>query len=235
MPGTPQEIDALKQNYNFIAKVPVIISDHRLSVDIIAPKQDLTLNEARYNTIDKRILMRLLGTLMLGGGGEGRTETNITLSNSVARMMENRRHMIKRAIEENVFKAILEHPKNQGATGKALLKQEPNLAFTPRSIQLGFDPNLVSALLQLRTQREISRETILEQFNLDEATEAMRMEFEAWAYDPIFQTQIPFAAQGVGNPGADGGPNGVNTPGANGRTGGRPSGATNKVDSDGGA
>lgn len=223
IPGTPEEIDALKQNYNFIAKVPVIISDHRLQVDIIAPKQDLTLNDGRYTTIDTRILMRLLGTLTIK---TERTETNVTLSNSVARMMENRRHMLKRAIESNVLRAILNHPNNQRGDGKALLKQEPNLVFTPRSIQLGFDPVLVQALLALRTQREISRETILEQFNLDEATEAMRMEYELWAFDPIFQTQIPFASDGTGNPG----PNGVNTPAANGRTGGRPSGPANEID-----
>lgn len=224
-PGTPEEISALKENYNFIAKVPVIISDHRLTVDIIAPKQDLTLDEGRYTTIDNRILMRLLGTLTLK---TERSETNITLSNSVARMMENRRHMIKRAIEKNVFRAIMNHPNNQSADGKALLKQEPNLVFTPRSIQLGFDPNLLSAMLALRTQREISRETMLEVLSLDEATEAMRLEYEEWAFDPIFQTQIPFAAQGVGNPG---GPNGVNTPAANGRNGGRPSGPTAGVKS----
>jgi hypothetical protein len=218
-PGTQEEIDYLKENYNFIAKLPVIISDHRLEIDIIAPKIDLTLNAEKYDLLDTRILMRLLGTLSLGARGQ-RNETNLTLSHAVARMMENRRHMLRRAIEHDLAKAIVEHPLNKKTGGVQQITEEPNLVFLPRHVQLGFDAALLQAFMSLRTQREISRETILEEFGLDQATEAMRMEFEEEVYDDIFKTQIPFAAPGAGGPGNQN----LGDPTANGAQGGRPQG-----------
>jgi hypothetical protein len=221
-PATQEEVSNLKENYNFIAKMPVIISDHRLELEIVAPKVDLTLNGEKYDTLDTRILMRLLGTLSLGSKGQ-RNETNITLSNAVARMMENRRHMIRRSIERNIAKKIVEHPLNKKATGQAQIEDEPNLVFLPRHVTLGFDAALIQAMVGLRTQREISRETILEQFGLDQATEALRMEHEEEFYDDIFKTQIPFAAPGQGGP--DGGDTtDTGDPKANGAQGGRPLG-----------
>jgi hypothetical protein len=224
-PATQSEVDNLKENYNFIAKMPVIISDHRLEIEIIAPKIDLTLQQDKYDVLDTRILMRLLGTLSLGSRGQ-RNETQGTLSHAVARMMENRRHMMKRAIEQHVAKAITEHPFNK--TGdKKTIEEEPNLVFLPRHVTLGFDAALLQAMLSLRTQREISRETILEQFGLDQATEAMRMEHEEELYDDIFKTQIPFAAAGINQPGQPGqqpGKGDTGDPTANGRQGGRPLG-----------
>ena len=221
-PAQQEEIDNLKENYNFIAKMPVIISDHRLTIDIIAPKIDLTLQSEKYDVLDTRILMRLLGTLSLGARGQ-RNETNLTLSHAVARMMENRRHMMKRAIERNICKAITEHPRNKKGDTQ-VIEEEPNLVFLPRHVTLGFDAALLQAMMSLRTQREISRETILEQFGLDQATEAMRMEHEEEVYDEIFKTQIPFAGPGgMGIPGQPGG-NDVGDPQQNGKQGGRPKG-----------
>lgn len=218
-PASQEEIDNLKDNYNFIAKMPVIIADHRLEIEIIAPKIDLTLQSDKYDVLDTRILMRLLGTLSLGARGQ-RNETNVTLSQAVARMMENRRHMMKRSIEKNLARAITEHPKNKKADLTQQIEDEPNLVFLPRHVSLGFDAALLQAMLSLRTQREISRETILEQFGLDQATEAMRVEHEEEFYDDIFQTRIPFAAPGVGgDPNANKG-----DPTANGKQGGRPLG-----------
>jgi hypothetical protein len=97
--------------------------------------------------------------------------------------------------------------------------------FLPRHVTLGFDAALLQAMLSLRTQREISRETILEQFGLDQATEAMRMEHEEEFYDEIFKTQIPFAGPGgFGQPGQQPGQGDTGDPTANGRQGGRPLG-----------
>lgn len=219
-PAQQEEIDHLKENYNFIAKMPVIISDHRLTIDIIAPKIDLTLQSEKYDVLDTRIMMRLLGTLSLGARGQ-RNETNLTISHAVARMMENRRHMMKRAIEKQIAKAITEHPRNRKPDGSQLIEEEPNLVFLPRHVTLGFDAALLQAMVSLRTQREISRETILEQFGLDQATEAMRMEHEEEFYDEIFKTQIPFAGPGgMGQPGQGD----TGDPKANGAQGGRPQG-----------
>jgi hypothetical protein len=207
-PAMPEEMANLHENYNFIAKMPVIISDHRLDIDIIAPKTDLTLQGDKYDVLDSRLLARLLGTLSISGHGQ-RNETQVTLSAAVARVMENRRHMLKRTVELEVARSIVEHPRNKG-----VFDTEPNLVFTPRNIALSMDQGYVQALLSLRTQREISRETMLEYFGLDEATEALRMEMEAEVFDDIFKTQIPFSAQGVGNtpPPADGGNGGTPKP-----------------------
>ncbi len=187
-PAQQEEIQNLKENYNFIAKLPVIISDHRLSIDIIAPKTDTTLDGDKYDTIDSRLLSRLLGTLSIGGKGQ-RNETQETISTAVARVMENRRHMLKRTLEVEMARAIVEHPRNAG-----IFETEPNLVYSPRNIALSLDQAYVNALLALRTQREISRETILEFFGLDEATEAQRMEMEAEFFDDIFKTEIPYTA-----------------------------------------
>lgn len=97
-PALPEEMANLRENYNFIAKMPVIISDHRLNIDIIAPKTDFVLDGSKYEVLDSRILARLLGTLTVGGKGQ-RNETQETLSSAVARTMENRRHMLKRTLE----------------------------------------------------------------------------------------------------------------------------------------
>lgn len=227
-PAQPEEIQNLRENYNFIAKMPVIISDHRLSIDIIAPKTDTTLDGDKYSVLDARILARLLGTLTLGGSGQ-RNETQQTLAAVVARVMENRRHMLKRTLEKEIARAVFEHPKN-----KEVLRDldEPNMVYTPRNINLGMDSAYTQALMALRTQREISRETILEFFGLDQSAEAQRMEIEEEFFDDIFKTQVPFAAAG---PGAQSGapqPNGEKTgpngtpeaPGVSGARGGRPKG-----------
>ena len=222
-PAQQEEIENLRENYNFIAKMPVIISDHRLEIEIIAPKIDLTLQSEKYDVLDTRILMRLLGTLSLGARGQ-RNETNVTLSHAVARMMENRRHMMKRSIERELARSIVEHPNNQRPGGGQLIEREPNLVFMPRNVSLGFDAALLQAMLSLRTQREISRETILEQFGLDQATEAIRMEHEEEFFDDVFKTRIPFAANGVNQPGQQPGTGDTGDPTANGRQGGRPPG-----------
>lgn len=200
-PGSTQEISHLKSNFNFVAKLPVIISDHRLDIDIIAPKTDFTLDRDKYNVLDRRMQARLLGTLSLGGDGQ-RNETNITISQAVARGMENRRKMLARSLERHIARAVVEHPFNEG-----LFSDLPSLVYVPRNIGLEVNQAAVQAVLALRTQRELSRETILEYFGLDQATEAQRMEMEEEFYDEIFKTRIPFDSP-EGRPPAETGPQG---------------------------
>lgn len=201
-PATPEEVAHLRDNYNFIAKVPVIISDHRLEIEIIAPKTDLTLQSEKYDVIDKRILGRLLGSLDLNDS----SRNDQTVAHTVAKLMENRRHMLRRTLEREIGRKVFNHPNNAG-----VFEEEPNLVFTPRNIALSFNQAEVQALLALRTQREVSRETVLEYFGLDEGNEAQRMELEEMYYDQIFKTQIPFSSPNM-------------TPSQSGPTGGRPNG-----------
>lgn len=219
-PAKPEEISNLQSQYSFLARVPVIIADHRLEIDIIAPKVDMTLDQDKYDVIDTRLLARLLGTLSLGSRGQ-RNETNVTISHAVARNMENRRHMLRRFLETRIAKTVVEHPKNQNAANK--LGEEPNLVYTPRQISLGFDQALAQMMATARDHREVSRDTFLEFLGLDQGTEAMRMEMEAERYDDVFQTQIPFSSPNM--PGNQLTPNGTpESPAAAGRRGGRPKG-----------
>ncbi len=214
-PAQNAEMANLQENYNFIAKMPVVIADHRLSIDIIAPKTDLTLQADKYDVVDTRILARLLGTLSLGGRGQ-RNETNVTLSRAVARSMENRRHMLKRALERQLARAVVEHPKNRRPDGSPLFESEPNLVYAPRNIPLDIDAAMIQAIMGLRTQKEISRETVLEYFGLDQVTEAQRRELEEVEYDDIFQTVVPFSSPAQGGTGE--------APSQSGPRGGRPVG-----------
>ncbi|MDQ3432335.1 MAG: hypothetical protein M3467_08970 [Actinomycetota bacterium] len=222
-PAQPEEMQNLHDNYNFIAKLPVIISDHRLQIDIIAPKTDFTLQVERYDVLDTRLLARLLGTLSLGGRGQ-RNETNVTLSRAVAKSMENRRHMLKRTLESEIARRVLAHPRNADR-----FAAEPNLVYTPRNIALDIDAALIQAIMSLRTQREVSRETILEYFGLDQSAEAQRMENEEEFFDDIFRTQIPFASPGQG--GAPTPNDTPEAPGVSGSRGGRPVGGGRTAES----
>ncbi len=207
-PGTEAEIANLKQNYNFLAKLPVIISDHRLEIDVIAPKLDFVIKNDAYETLDSRILARTLATFSApvsrpsDSGGS-------TFSDVLASGIQNLRHMMKRCLEREIARAVVEHPRN-----KDVFEERPSMVFTPRTVHVGTSSVIMQTLLALRTQREISRDTILEYMGLDQATEAQRLELEEKIYDEIFQTQIPFAAAGTGSTQAA--PSNANTQGDSG-------------------
>ena len=210
-PGQQAEIDELQEKYRVLARLPVIISDHRLNVDIVAPATDLTLVGDKYDTLDERILARTLGTLTVGAGA--RAEDSAAVSLAVANGLRSRRHMLKRFVERYLARAVLAHPANAG-----VLTEEPNLVFAPRNISLGFDAALAQLMASLRSTRDVSRETMLEFVGLDQATEALRRTVEADRYDDVFGT--------LAMPGqTDGGPNGAGTsPQTDGAAGGRPVG-----------
>lgn len=219
-PAYPEEISNLKENFTTVAKLPVIVSDHRLEIEIIVPSQDYTLDQEKYDLIDKRILGRLLGSMGVASSGQ-RNESTLTTGRMVARILETKRHMLKRSLELHIATQVCEHPYNQKADGSKLFEDEPNLAFTPRNVQLDADSQITQAVLALRTQKEISRESILEYFGFDQAVEAQRREYEEDSgLDAIFETQVPFSAEGPGGGGNAGGL----PPQVSGASGGRPTG-----------
>lgn len=228
-PAAQEEIDNLRENFTTVAKLPVIVGDHRLAIEIITPDQEHTLSAAKYDTLDRRILSRTLGALTISSNGQ-RNESTLTVARGVARLLETRRHMMKRVMEQQIAHAVVNHPYNAGK-----IDSEPNLTFTPRNVQLDSDAQIVSAIMALRTQKELSRETTLEYFGFDQATEAQRREFEeASGLDDIFGTQVPFNGQN-GQPNAQDpdapeddqkqGPNGAGEASqVSGQRGGRPAG-----------
>jgi hypothetical protein len=208
-PPHQAELESLRRNFDVLAKLPIIISDHRLEIDIITPSQDYTLNQEKYEVLDARIISRMFGAITLSGTGQ-RNESTLTVARMVARLLESRRHMLKRSMEANFARRIID------ANPDVDWEDEPNLAFTPRRVQLDADQEISQMILALRQQKEISRESILEYVGLDEAVEANRRIVEAQLYDDIFETAIPFNSP-MNNAGGL-------PPGAFGATGGRPTG-----------
>lgn len=220
-PAYPEEIANLKENFDYVAKLPVIISDHRLEIDIITPKQDYTLQPEKYDVLDNRISQALLGLFGAVGSRSGnRSDGSLQQGRLVARGLENKRHMMRRFLEKTIAKAVVEHPNNAG-----VFKDEPNLTFVPAHVALDDDTGLAQAIISLRTMNEISRESTLEYFGFDQAVEAMRRELEQeQGLDDTFQTMVPFsAANGAGASGAGAGAPPV-AQGAAGGQGGRPVG-----------
>jgi hypothetical protein len=186
LPAKPEELSNLQSMVRTLARVPVLVGDHRLNVDIVTPKLDNTLKAERWNTIDSRISGRLFQLFVLGNYSAGAAgDDSIKLVKVMARGMESRRHMVKRTLERYVFKPLLDRNPE--------LESAPKLEFHPRAIALDFDAAYASFLFDLRQANEISRETILNQFDLDEALEAELRKREQVEYDHIFQTQVPFS------------------------------------------
>lgn len=199
-PGKPEEIVNLQQNVKTLARLPVIVGDHRLAVEIVTPKLDTTLSADRYGTLDARITARLFGMFVLGrqGGSVGTSADDSTkLVKMIARGMESRRHGIRRTLEANVFGPILS--RNEGA-----LTTPMKLRFHPKNIALGFDAALANFFLELRQSNELSRETLHSQFDIDQDDEAAMLERERDEYDEIFQTQVPFSSPNPRNDPGDG-------------------------------
>ncbi len=171
----------------------MIVSDHRLSIEIVAPKTDFTLDGSRYDTVDNAILHRLLGTISAsrhGVEGSSRASGASLTSRATARSLENRRAMLANKLERQIAAKILAHPMNQG-----LFEQRPELAYQPRHIEMGIDAAVMQAILTARTNGEISRATFLEELGFDEAIEAMRREFEDEMYPDVFKPiAVPFSS-----------------------------------------
>jgi hypothetical protein len=92
MPGKPAEIDQLKAQVQTVARVPIIVGDHRLSVEIVTPKTDMTLNAEKYAVIDARITTRLYQMFLVHSGSGGpRSDDSVKLAKVIARGLESRR------------------------------------------------------------------------------------------------------------------------------------------------
>lgn len=186
-PGTPAEIQALQGQVRSLARVPVIVGDDRLSIEIITPETDTTLQPEKYNGLDARITARLFQMFMTGNFAAGaKGDDSVKLAKLVARGLESRRHMIRRAVERNILNKIYE--RNDSLTC------EPELRFHPKRIALDFDPTFAQFLLDLRDRGDLSRESILEEVDFDQLTEWQRRKYEKEKYDDIFETTIPYTA-----------------------------------------
>lgn len=184
MPAKNHELMGLQNSIRQLSQIPVIVGDHRLQIDIVTPKIDMSLQPEKYNTIDSRITARLYQMFMTGNFAAGaKGDDSMKLIRMVGRGLEARRSSIRRAIERNILMPIFDRNDE--------LTQEPHLEFHPKSIAIDFDPGLAAVYLDLLDRRHISRATTLEQIDIDEEDEARRIERETESFDPIFNSLTP--------------------------------------------
>lgn len=188
-PAKPSEVANLQEQAKVIARLPVLVGDHRLHVEIVSPAMDNTLIDSRWQTLDARLVFKALRSFApvtqggAGGGGAGVKE----MSRVVSKGLENDRHMQLRTIESEVFAKVIE--RNEG-----VLEEFPNLEFTPKRISLEFSAEIVTSILKLRDRGDISRETTLEELDFDQDLEVLRRGKERVLYDQIFESQTPFSS-----------------------------------------
>lgn len=206
LPARQAEVENLQEQARVVARLPILVGDHRLSVEIVTPRLDNTLIESRYQMLDARLVFKALQSFhpQTQGGNSGSHIKDI--SRVVARGLESRRHQMVRALERGIFAKIVEV--NQG-----LLEGTPHLQFMPRRISLEFNSDIVKAVMEVRDRGDMSRETMLEELDYDQETELLRRIRESEAADDVFQTHVPHDS-----------PEGNSF--QTGKKGGRPTGAT---------
>lgn len=184
-PGKQDEIDRMQAGVRMLARVPIIVGDHRLAIEIITPSTDKTLEPERYNLLNGQLAARLYQTFITNGSST--KDDSLKLARVIARGLESRRHMLRRAVEKNILMPTFERNEQ--------LTEEPTLEFHPHQVALDFDANLAAYYLDLRDRGDVSRQTMLNQVDLDQDQEYKNRKREKDnGYDDVFETQVPFSA-----------------------------------------
>lgn len=187
-PAKPQEIANLNEQVKTVAQVPILVGDHRLAVEIITPKTDMTLSGDKYGVIDNRITTRLYQMFLVHGGeGAPRSDDSIKLAKVIGRGLEARRFMLRRTLERQII--------GPAVKGNPQLESIPKLRFHPTRIQLDLDPAFVQLIMDVRDRGDLSRESMLNELDYDQEDEARQRQREERDYDHIFTpTNVPFDA-----------------------------------------
>lgn len=187
-PATPREMSALAGHARNLARIPMLIGDHRLNVEIVTPPQDYVLAPEKHNLLDARITAGLYQMFLTGGFSAGtRGDDSIKLTRMVARGLEGRRHQLKRALERHVFQQIVDSNPELWAF--------PDLRFTPKRIALDFDAAMASLMHDMHMEGNLSRDTMLSELDFDESEEyRKRKRAKESGYDDVFQTAVPFSS-----------------------------------------
>lgn len=219
MPAKDAEVKKLASQVRTGSRMPVIVGDHRIDIEIITPKTDKTLAPERYNGIDSRLTARLFQVLSTGSYSTGTAvDDSLKLLRVVAASMEARRDVIRDSMVAKVFMPTWERNDK--------LIDIPSMQFYPRRIALDFDPNIARFMQDLRDRGDISRETILAELDILEESESVKRQREAELYDHVFTpTVVPYSAN-QDNPDLDTRTAGRRRGGAR-NGGGRPAGMPN--------
>ena len=171
MPAKNEELQALQNQVRVLSRIPVIVGDHRLEIEIVTPKIDMVLTPEKYNTLDARITARLYKMFMTGNYAAGaKGDDSMKLIRIVARGMESTRAQLRRSIEDRILMEV--YKRNEQ------LIEEPCLQFHPKSIGIDFDPGLAAFFLDLLDRQGIPVSTVLEQIDLDFDEEVKKMQRE---------------------------------------------------------
>lgn len=184
LPARQAEVENLQEQARVVARMPILVGDHRLSVEIVTPQTDNTLIESRYQMLDARLVFKALQSFHPQTQGGNSNSQIKDISRIVARGLENRRHQLVRTLEREVFRRVIEVNEGQ-------LDEFPHLSFMPRRITLDFNADIVKAVMEVRDRGDMSRETMLEELDYDQDTELIRRMREAEHYDDVFQTHVP--------------------------------------------
>lgn len=203
------EITMVAEQMRAQAKSSVIVSDHRLEIEIITPDLEGILNAETWGVLDDRIRLRLWGSIA-PPSDTGNRENQVTLAKVVALGLENRRHMLKRDLEAQIVRETIDRNDD--------LDADASIEYAPRRVDLLFDSQVATIFQEIRDRGDLSRETILEEFGFDLTLERQRRitekedDFEATSDDEVFTpVNVPFNS-----------PDNQTTPGGAGRRGGRP-------------
>lgn len=193
LPAKPAEVAGLAAQVKTAARVPVIVGDHRLEIEIITPKNDLTLKPERYNALDARLEARLFGMFMTGNYAAGaKGDDSIKLARVVGRGLEARRIAIAESINRHLIRPTLE-------LNSSMTSERVTFQFHPKRIALDFDPSLTALLQDLRDRGDVSRATVLDEVGYDQDDEARKRKIEAERYDKVFTpVNVPFDSPNKG-------------------------------------
>lgn len=188
-PAKPAEMQALRSQVSTGSRVPVIIGDHRLSIEIVTPKLDQTLKPERYNSLDARISARILGIAEIGSYQAGaKNDDSVKLAKIIARGLESRRSHMIQSVHRKIVKPTMDR-------NDELVSGYVRMQFHPKRIALDLDPALMLLLQNLRDRGDLSRESILDEAGYEQSDEARKREREKELFDEIFSMpNVPFSS-----------------------------------------
>ena len=193
LPAKPEEVNQLRGQVTMVSQMPILVGDHRLSVDIVTPKLDVTLNPDKYSVLNAQLTARLWGQFMVHGGmGQPRSDDSLKMGKVISRNLEARRQGLRRTIERQIVLPTV--------NANPIFDTVPSLRYHPSRIDLTFDPATQTFIQDARDRGDLSRDSYLGELDFDQEWEAVKREREARDYDDIFTpTNVPFSAPGPGH------------------------------------
>lgn len=180
-PATQEEADHTTDLLQGSARVPIIVGDYNLDVQIITRRTDTVLRPERYNNLDSRITSRIFQILASGSYNSGTgLDDSTKLSRVIAASMEARRDDIRKGLMRNVFMRVYQRNDQ--------FEERPVMNFYPKRIDIDFNHHFATQIFDMFMSGTLSRETLLSELGFDIRVEADRLEQERELYG-IFSTR----------------------------------------------